>query len=474
MKDKQVGGFEGTLKNIQLLDLIQLCCQSGMHTAIRVSEGSQQGNILIERGQIVHATAGDVAGEEAFYMILAWKSGSFEALGPVSVPETTIERSWEFLLMEGARLIDEKGLGEEMPDALIEEVELALEQDKLRVLIVDDSPMMCRVLKDILTGDKEIDVVGNARNGEEALKMIETLKPDLITLDVNMPVMDGSTALMHIMVKKPCPVVILSSLGDTSRTNIFDFLRLGAVEFMNKPKKSEDMLDERERLIATIKLAATAKISQFKRAKAPKVLPEKGDKAIGESPCESLVVCNSGTGGYAELIKIIPLLPKNLHSCFLVFQRMPYDFVSSLADYLNKRSYLAVLPLETNALLMGGRCYIGAHNFSLKLHSEGGRYALFPEDTRSILDSTRHAFNDFLCSIADSFPGRILVVLLSGADVDDLEGLRRIKERNGHIIAQQTTSCMVPYSLERAIKAQLVDLEANPTDMTKEILHYIK
>jgi two-component system chemotaxis response regulator CheB len=279
-------GFEGTLKNFRLTDLVQMCCMSSATTTIRVTQDSQQGTIIIKGGEIIHAVCDETVGEEAFFQIMSWKRGCFETLKVGSVPEKTIEKDWEFLLMEGACMGDEQAMTDHRVGQAEEKVPAAPRQENVRVLIVDDSPLMCRVLQELLTADEEISVVGVAHDGEEALKKIDELKPTLITLDVNMPVMDGGTALKHIMIKNPCPIVVISRLGSKPPENILDFLRLGAVDFLSKPKKSEEMGHHHQQLIERIKQAAKVRISNFKRVKSPKVRLEAKDSFGGQNPCE--------------------------------------------------------------------------------------------------------------------------------------------------------------------------------------------
>jgi two-component system chemotaxis response regulator CheB len=285
-----------------------------------------------------------------------------------------------------------------------------------------------------------------------------------------MPVMDGSTALKHIMIKNPCPVVIISSLGSRSGMNVLDFLRLGAVDFISKPTKTEDISHHQQEIIERVRQAGKARIDNFRRVKTLRVLHEEKDKSGDQLPCKQLVVVNSGVGGHAELIKMVPLFPREVNACLILLQTMPSEFVAPLANYLNKRSRSLVLPLQTEVPLSAGRCYIGTNNFSLKLTLKDEKYNLWLEDTISKSGQLYNCFDFFLHSIADSFCDRVMVVLLSGADVGDLDGLRRIRKRNGRIITQKTTSCMVPYPLEKAIEADLVEMEANLDEIAKTIL----
>jgi two-component system chemotaxis response regulator CheB len=339
----------------------------------------------------------------------------------------------------------------------------------MRVLIVDDSPTMCKILTKILTVKEEIEVVGTAQNGEEALERIDELKPDVVTLDVNMPIMDGSSTLKHIMIKKPCPVIIISSIGNRSQKNILDFLHLGAVDFVSKPEKVEDMVVQQQKIIEKIRTAATAKIGNFKRGKDLKVMAQVQNNVKNQLPCKRLVVINSGAGGFTELVNTIHLLPSDMDASILVLHEMPPEFVSPLSCYLNDRTVVTVLPIQEDVHLLGGICYIGTTGARLKLNAALDSYAVSVEATKSADDRVDYHFSDFLHSVYNSFDGPIKVVLLSGAMVDNLDGLRCIKEKNGQIIVQPLASSMVPEQLEKAIQAGLVDREADAEEIINQI-----
>ena len=464
-------GFAGTLKNIYLNDVIQMCCLSAINMAICVTKGSKKGTIFIKDGLVIHAICGNIEGEKAFYRIMGWENGSFETLGMLSVPKPTINKNVQSLLMEAARIADEQARQINMPC----KYEDKPGQSRIcRVLIVDDSQMMCRILTDILSSDKDIVVAGTAKNGEEALKKIDELMPDLITLDVNMPVMDGSTTLKYIMINSPCPVVIISNISGGTHADVLDFLRLGAVEFIKKPTKTEDMTEQKQRLTEVVKTAASARISNFRRARSPGVLVKKRSESLGRSYCGKMVVLNSGAGGYAELIRLIPMLPTAPDSYLVVLQSMPIEFVSPLSDYLDTRSNMDILPIQAGAKLFGGRCYIGTNNYPLIFSPKEGCYSILTGDDLPYSDKKGNCFDYFLHSIADLYSGRVMVALLSGADTGDLSGLGHIKENNGRIIVQEVSSCMVSYPLEKAIRAGLVDKEADTDEIKDQIIDYLR
>jgi two-component system, chemotaxis family, protein-glutamate methylesterase/glutaminase len=466
---KKEEGFEGTLKNFQLADLIQMCCLSGVSSAIRVSQDSQDGIIFVKNGEIIHATCKEITGEEAFYQIISWKRGSFESWSIHSFPEPTIEKNWEFLLMEGARMSDEQATTDSRPSTGRKGASASLSEAQVRVLIVDDSPWMCRILEELLSADEEIKVVGVAHDGREALRKIDELKPTLITLDVNMPGMDGGTALRHIMIRNPCPIVIISSLGSKPSTKILDFLRLGAVDFVLKPKKGEEMVHQQRKLIERIKQAATAKTGNFRRVKPPDIhLEAKGSSEV-QNPCEGLVVMASGGGGYAELIRIFPLLPKDLNVSYLVLQDTSPELLVPLSEHLDLISKIDVQPLQNRAPLSGRRCYIGTSDTPTRIASMDGRY--FLQLGNGLLGPSFHPepFDSLLSSLAETFFDPVLVVLLSGATIGNLDGLGKIRQRKARIIAQQLDSCLLPHSLQRAIDAHMVDSEATHEEIARQI-----
>ncbi len=509
-------GFQGTLKNIQLNDIIQMCCLSITSMAIRVWKGSQSGVIYIKNGDIIHATFGDTVGEKAFYQIVTWESGQFETLGDVGVPTVSIERDWQYLLMEAARQSDEKALQKEQDESVAHQTEEAASDNGIqpdsgdaeiikpiqgkdietiplssekrpKVLIVDDSAMMCKILTQLMTEDKTIEVIGTAQNGQEALRKISSLQPDLITLDVNMPVMDGSTALKHIMIKSPCPVVIVSNVNRQSHVNIIDFLRLGAVDFIGKPKKSKEMALQQQRMIRCLKASSRACVNHYRRGKAAKPLQHKAapSEKIKRTSSSGLVVINSGVGGYGELIKIVPMFSDTMDAAVIALQSMPTEFLVPFSKYLDERSTAAVLPLHRKDQsdkppssgkipawkLSKGCCYMGTHDLvvqdgAIKIGPTNNTYYIGLKNTPK-----KSGFDHFLKSVADTFEGTISVVLLSGADVGNLKGLRHIKEKKGIIISQKLDTCMNPEPLQKARKAGLIAYEANPINIVKQILN---
>jgi two-component system chemotaxis response regulator CheB len=264
-------------------------------------------------------------------------------------------------------------------------------------------------------------------------------------------------------------VIIISSIGNQSQKNILDFLHLGAVDFVSKPEKVEDMTIQQQKIIEKIRTAATAKIGNFRRGKDLKVMAQVQNNTKDQLPCKRLVVINSGPGGFTELVNTIHLLPSDMNASILVLHEMPVEFVSPLSGYLNDRTVISVLPIHEDVPLLGGHCYIGTTGARLKLNTVLDSITVSVEGTKTADNQADHLFSDFLHSIYTSFDGPIQVVLLSGATVDKLDGLRCIKEKNGQIIVQPPASSMVPEQLEKAIQAGLVDREADAEEIIKQI-----
>ncbi len=498
-------GFAGRLTNIKLSDLIQMCCASGISTVIQVRKNSAVGTIFIEEGEIIHADCDDIEGLDAFFKIFSWQSGSFETLGDVAVPKTTIDSNWQYLLMEGHRRMDEAraahaGDGPEQNEseaAAFSEECLQLSVDDpggnavtpmsgaavpgerspsrpavadpppIRVLVVDDSAVMCRVLAEMLSQDGGIRVVGTAHNGEEALAQIDRLQPDLITLDVNMPVMDGSTALKHIMIRSPCPVIIVSAADQRHDANVLDFLFLGAVDYVPKPSRRD--VSAAERLVDAARRAAGARTDRFRRARPPRPVGRAPGPAAALFPNHGLVLVSSGAGGYVELIKLVPSLPPGCGRGMVVLQYMPQSLSRPFADYLDQRSHLAVRSPDRAEAMLRGHCYLVSNRRAGPLDVNGSGCLIGSARQGEAPLSPGEAAEALLASAADIFGERLMLVLLSGAEAGSLKGLRHIRQRGGRIISQDVRECLVPHPLKAAIRTGLVSDAMGVREIVAEI-----
>ncbi|MBL0714135.1 MAG: response regulator [Desulfosarcina sp.] len=455
-------GFAGTLKNIQLDDLIQMCCLSAATITIRVSKGAQQGTIHIWDGEIAHAVCGQLTGEEAFYPILGWKSGGFETLDGGVSEVATIKKSYEFLLMEAARRVDESDMLTEDDAAPVDSDSVLGASPKLRVLMVEDSIVMGKILGSMLAASGDIEVAGIARNGEEALQLAEELRPDIILLDVNMPVMNGKAALKHIMIKNPCPVVVMSNVGSGSPESVLSFLDLGAVDFMAKPVKSKDLLLQQQKIVERIHRAAVADIRAFRRLRG-RAADRSGIIHGHQAPAaRRLVIVSAGCSGHGTMRQLFTGLPEDSAAALVGLQSTPPVFLPTLAAHLGKYSRLSVDTLADDTPLRRGHFYLSTHGCSLRLNITAGTPVVRMQDGRQDYGYGPSYFDLLLFSAADCFGENLQVVLLSGAETGNLEGLRYVRENGGHLLIQQRASCMMPAGLKAAVEADLCNEECEP------------
>ncbi len=340
----------------------------------------------------------------------------------------------------------------------------------LRVLIVDDSKLFRRMFTQILESDGTLKVVGEAADGNEALDLNETLRPDLITLDVNMPIMGGTTTLKRFMLTTPCPVVIISNLSNRTQSTIIDFLRLGAVDFFLKPKNNQDPEKTQQRFIRTIQRAAGAQIGDFKRLRAPKPKPTQVKPAGHRTPCRQLSIIFSGAGGYAEIFKVFARLPSGFEGTVVVMQAMPEELTLPLVEYINQICRIPVLPIGPDTQLLAGHCYFGTSNTRLVLQSQEDRFYLKAPRTP---DPQKNCSELILRTVAERFPGPLSLTLLSGADPGSLEGLQHFREKKGKIIIQKPSTCMVRKHVEEIKQAKLVDTEVTPEEIVEVFINQL-
>jgi two-component system chemotaxis response regulator CheB len=458
-------GFAGTLRNIQITDIIQMCCLAGASLSIRVTQDNDQGTIYIEDGEIVHAECGKLVGIKAFFTILGWPSGQFETMESPPTAEPTIKEPCQFLLMEAARQADERALEDTVDEP--EEEELVLpEAIPLRVLIVDDSPIMSKILTSMLAADPSIDVVGTAKNGEDALRQMKSLSPDLITMDVNMPVMDGSTALKHIMISSPCPVLIMSNLLPSSYDTLLSFLNLGAVDFMSKPVKSSNIVLQQQRIVERVHKAAMANMKQFHLLRRPKLNPSEFIQAEDQGLCENLLIVISGAGGYLEMVNLVTALPKVTVTGALSLQSVPPPLAPTLSSFLNARSRFEVMPLEDDMVLAAGRCCIGTSGEHIWFDIEEGRLKLRTGKS-DIQNDALNRVDGILVNAAEIFQDRVSVMLLSGSNVGTMDGLRAVQAAGGRVFAPEPDNCILPDSFMPALYKGLITEVYNSDDVAE-------
>lgn len=346
----------------------------------------------------------------------------------------------------------------------------------VKVLIVDDSAFMRNTLSSMISSDPDIEVIGIARDGVEAIEKVASLKPDIVTLDVEMPRMNGLEALKEIMDKYPVPVLMVSSLTNEGALVTLEALDLGAVDFI--PKNLSDLsiniVKIRDTLINKIKIFSKIRLPRRRAALSPKPIsmPEKTQQYTS-SRRVAIVAIGSSTGGPKALQTIISCIPKNYPVPIVIAQHMPAAFTGPFAERLNQLSDIHVKEAENGETITRGVIYIapgGGHmglvrkkitETSISILGDNGKYIYKPSV-------------DFLMqSTVESFSGNVLGVILTGLGNDGEEGMRQIKNKGGRTIAESEETCIV-YGMPRSvINAGIADKIVPLNEIAGELINAV-
>jgi two-component system chemotaxis response regulator CheB len=311
----------------------------------------------------------------------------------------------------------------------------------VKVLLADDSGFMRLLVSDLLKSDINIEVIAMASNGKEAFEKTILHNPDVVVMDMNMGEYDGLYGIEKIMVNHPTPIVILSSVGNTDFPVIEKGLKLGAVDYVNKPAQNNTKVKEvEEELIQKIKIASTANIE------ARKLIDEVKANSNSHTFINlnyDIIVVGSSTGGPGAVENLIKNLPDNMAVPVLIAQHMPSNFVPSFASRLNELSALNISMARKGDVLKPGRILIapGSRNMIVKRNESG-------EVEIDFLSKTFKEFNYpsvdcLMISIAELFGKRTIGVILTGMGKDGAEGMKAIKQKGGYTIAQNKETCIV-------------------------------
>lgn len=364
------------------------------------------------------------------------------------------------------------------------------QEQQIRILVVDDSAFMRKAITMMLESDPMIKVVGTARDGAEGVEKVQLLKPDLVTMDIEMPRMDGLTALREIMQKHPVPVMMISSITTDGAKATLDALELGAVDFIPKQmsyvsldivKIQDELLGKikdivrrkhflmtryRQRQFANISRAAnTGKIPVAK----PVVMPTRAVKKRNHAV--SIIAIGSSTGGPPALQTVIPKLPRNLPVGIVIAQHMPPTFTKSLADRLDGLSQVSVAEAVHGEPVEPGRVLIAPGGKHLTVKKTGGRpyvsVTVQPENT------LYHPCVDVLMnSVADAYGRFAMGIILTGMGNNGVRGIKHLKDKGGVVIAQDEETCVV-YGMPRAVvEAELADHISPIDNVAEELLSY--
>lgn len=338
--------------------------------------------------------------------------------------------------------------------------------DKIKVLIVDDSSFMVKTLSEMLTEDPEIEVIGSAKNGQEALDKIKQLKPDVITLDVDMPVMDGITTIRHIMIESPVSIVMLSSLFSHGEVT-FEALRLGAVDFMPKPSGaiSIDIQDERHKIIDRVKIAADENIENIRRVRLCKVDSRSNlTSRYGLNQFEFLVTLGTTLGGPNSIIGLMSSLSPDIPAAVVVIQEISPRILPAFVEQFNEYTNWKVEVAREGALLEPGVCYMCAYNEPLIAKANANGEICLQKGS-----SSGQPLDDLFTSGAELFDRNCVGILMSGIGDDGSSGFNAIQQKSGITIAQKFETCVYPNLTHSAIENNVVDHVIDANEIARKI-----
>ena len=342
---------------------------------------------------------------------------------------------------------------------------------KIKALVVDDSALMRQVISDMLSSDPDIEVIGTAKNGLEALDKTVQLKPDVVTMDVEMPKMDGLTALCHLMNKNPLPVVMLTAMDKLEADLAIKSFEYGAVDFVSKPSKaiSLDIDEVRGELLAKVKTASRANVKRMDFELAKKAFIK--DMFVPPETEKKVLVIGASTGGPHALSEIIPKLHRNFPLAVLVVQHMPVGFIKPFAERLAWCGSVAVKEAADKDVMLGGQVFIAPDDRHMVLKKADGDMIRLNGGAK--VNSARPSIDVTMKSAAKNYGDKAIGVLLSGMGSDGAEGMKAIKERGGSTIAQDEVTSVVFGMAKAAIELDAVDSIAPPSKIVDEILRML-
>ena len=340
---------------------------------------------------------------------------------------------------------------------------------KFRVLVVDDSPFMCKVLETIFNADDQLQVAGRAKDGREAVALAESLKPDVITMDINMPHMDGLQATAQIMTTNPKPIVVVSSESREGAASTLKALELGAIEFVAKPSSGIDldMQSVKEELLRKVRMAAKVRVVRTASRVALTVQGTNGSAAATKPapppartasvPTDQrfpVVVLGASTGGPATVMRLAPGFTRDFPAAVFLVQHMPAAFTTQYAAQLAEFTSIRVKEAEANETVQPGTLYICPGAQHLRVTPAG----------RIQLDGATGRINGYLPNIdvtmetVAAYAGAMSIgVVLTGMGNDGALGAKAIKSAGGMVLAQDEATSVIFGMPAEAIKVAAVD-----------------
>lgn len=364
--------------------------------------------------------------------------------------------------------------------------------DKVKVLVTDDSAFMRKLIQEILLTSNQIEIVGTARNGEDAIKKIKALKPDVVTMDIEMPILNGMDALKKIMNENPIPIVMLSSTTQEGAENTLVALQNGAIDFIAKPSGaiSLDLQKISNEIIEKVLSASKANIgglstisnghnlftstlSNCSRIELEyPIFSQKTTNSWGHS-LNKLICIGTSTGGPRALQTVLSKLPPNIQAPLLIVQHMPPGFTKSLAKRLNSLSKITVKEAEDGEKLKNGTAYIAPGGFHMKVKNEHDGLAI-QLDQSEPRNGHRPSVDLLLESTSLLKNYAKIVVIMTGMGSDGTRGLLDLNKTGKIKVIAESMETSVVYGMPKsAITTNLVDEVQNVENIAKTIMKYV-
>lgn len=325
-------------------------------------------------------------------------------------------------------------------------------RDRIKVLVVDDSALMRKSIKEIIMTDPSLEVVGTARDGRDAIEKVHNLKPDVVTMDINMPVMDGLTSLQYILNEYPeTPILMISSLTAEGALTTFEALELGAFDYVTKPSGtvSSNLHVVGREIIQKIKLAYKSvnkknirdRVTRRSNSFTSQITQSPKKKLLQtSSELTKVVVIGVSTGGPGTLMEVLPMLPSDLKAAVIIIQHMPPSFTSSFSKRLNTACQIPVKEAEAGDVLQNGRGYLAPGGYQLVVRGTGGTIRLSNSPKTVFMPSV----NVTMESVLDTFGGpNVIGVLMTGMGDDGADAMVKIRKAGGVTIAEDQSTAVV-------------------------------
>lgn len=341
-----------------------------------------------------------------------------------------------------------------------------MDNEKIRVLVVDDAAFMVKAVSDILESDPMLEVVGTAKNGLEGLAKVKELRPDVITLDMDMPVMDGIRAVRHIMIEAPLPIVVLSSLyNDGSIT--FEALRLGVVDFVPKPSGavSRDIHSASRKIIDRIKIATAVNIENIRRVRLSKLDVEKSlSQRYGFQDLDSIIAIGTTISGPNTFIRLLSNLSPQLPATTVIVMDIASQILESFVRKFDEHTDWKIEIAGDGTVMEQGTCYIASNENAVTIATNGDGEAII-----GVSGGVEKPLDLLFSSAAEVFKRNTIGLLLTGVGNDGAVGFAKIKEKDGSTIAQSTNTCVYPNLTQHAVEQGAVDYLVEENEIVGQI-----